>query len=1158
MNNENEDLLDLTKVDLSCDYQSGSKLKKYDLISFQIIENNIHQWLKDVDLKNILKMITIASNDESISVSALKYILNQFLPEKKSAAILEILVLPFFFMNKEDDSSNLSSNESYDEYLIFNLKIIIAKELDLFSFATLFGANQEMKVKRGSPRFNIDNISRINQLDLTCVLSFFLFFCKESNEKKAELLFDILDYDKSGQLKTGKKLFYIIFRKLVLLCIFYPDIIMNYAIHKHSSDPHIYSTIDMEYGSVDLTHTLDSNTKTPTDSNINKDRLIFYQTYTDLVFEYKKILFYLRHSRGIMKDLVTFISHSFVFYENKTNPIVSRDLFKSFCKESKYTIFLPGIYREYLIEYLFHNQRRSTLFFNEFPKIIHHLEEMKINNKHNIKREHTSAIMELNLRNEYNKYEKILEEQGFIIEYFINTDKYINKKDLNDLKKQKYKKKGKVIKKELDKEITEICEDQSKREFNLMDKQNDSYDDEYVSERSMSQSDNSNEDEEIKELPMSCKSKGNPQIILEDRIENEKKEKDLMKIGSIEVDVINEEEVDANETISVMPSHYNINNSKSNDKNDDDEAKLVKEKTKTNPNKSLMQLDDSVSNQSYHSKQKDKNINSDDEVSDDVRVKSKSNVKSDVNEKKITNQLEDNAKNLKDSKIILLSIPKSIQNEFKDELKRSYSNNEPQIIQNQRDVQEKQNQSIELEYEINNNNNNNQLKNVKVIIPIQQQQKSDDNEIELLLDDSRNLNIDYEKISNKNRNANANVNDKEDNKNPVQLKSNATDFQLRLSSSSSPFVYNEDENQNQNQNIIQLTQGKNEKDLIKHGDEALEEIPKHIDNYDDTYSENRSIINLTSQLDNQRNSIKGDNAIVISNPSQLQTQSQNNELETEIILTDYFNSLDMIKKTSIDHIKTSLYSIIDSLITQCNLATFKDHFKQFNKNKIQSILNYQMKKDLMNLYFQLMTLYNSFLRYNGETELKVVFFDTQFFQLLQESCHLNSFAALYKQYQNDLFENSTKGHRLIFDEDYIIVIPIHVYLNLANSEQKKLFLAMIEINKRKITFLDSDDVLNDNNEVVMNYKILFDSFFSYLMKEKISRKNLQGFKCECNSIDSMCYDKEYAEIIMVYYSQLISKSGKIRLISDKEYPTIRDNLFKEIAGFFIKLHDHLR
>ena len=70
-----------------------------------------------------------------------------------------------------------------------------------------------------------------------------------------------------------------------------------------------------------------------------------------------------------------------------------------------------------------------------------------------------------------------------------------------------------------------------------------------------------------------------------------------------------------------------------------------------------------------------------------------------------------------------------------------------------------------------------------------------------------------------------------------------------------------------------------------------------------------------------------------------------------------------------------------------------------------------------------MTYYNIFLRNSDMTSIKVLFFDTNFFNMLQE-CHMeNSFDKLLTVYDEDLFIKE----KCIFDyEEYIIVVPVFI------------------------------------------------------------------------------------------------------------------------------------
>ena len=112
---------------------------------------------------------------------------------------------------------------------------------------------------------------------------------------------------------------------------------------------------------------------------------------------------------------------------------------------------------------------------------------------------------------------------------------------------------------------------------------------------------------------------------------------------------------------------------------------------------------------------------------------------------------------------------------------------------------------------------------------------------------------------------------------------------------------------------------------------------------------------------------------------------------------------------------------------------------------------------------------------------------------------------------------------------------------------------MLSNRQKTITFLDSNDVLNDNPEIIKNYKILFETFFSFIDSRKICERKICEWEIEIDSIEAICYNENYVRHIMVFYSKMLSKNGKIRTVPENEYQSVKEMIFTELAMFYIKL-----
>ena len=296
------------------------------------------------------------------------------------------------------------------------------------------------------------------------------------------------------------------------------------------------------------------------------------------------------------------------------------------------------------------------------------------------------------------------------------------------------------------------------------------------------------------------------------------------------------------------------------------------------------------------------------------------------------------------------------------------------------------------------------------------------------------------------------------------------------------------------------------------------------------------VIMTEAQFFKAKNEFLNDNFISSNN-------FESSTLQPTKFLAEFCSELDTFANFSIEDIEGELDELPPALINRIIINKFTPFLASYTKKNLYSILSNEMSEAMMNLYFNIMTYYNIFLRNSDLTGIKTLFFDTNFFNMLQE-CHMeNSFDKILTVYEEDLFIKE----KFIFDfEEYIIVIPVFI-------DKKNLFLAVLSNRQKTITFLDSNDVLNDNPEIIKNYKILFETFFSFIDSRKICERKICEWEIEIDSIEAICYNENYVRHIMVFYSKMLSKNGKIRTVPENEYQSVKEMIFKELAMFYIKL-----
>ena len=1099
---------------------------KYDLLCFQLIETKIKSVISEIDAENLITFITMISYENYISIIDLNQITKLLSDTEKKNKIFDILLLPFFILAKKDEI--ITEAMSYKNYLNFNMKLIVMKELEIFSFENFYNA-QENNEDAANPSYNLTNIKNLNKIDVLSITLFFLFFTTTiSSPRKASILFDILDTEKSGILKTGKKNFYLIFRKMILIALFTADIVLNQEI----------SCTKKEF-LIEVDKMLFNN-KTETDSGkeetaeLSSDNTMIFQSYTSLIFEYKKILLFIKHTRNIMKNLTTFISHSFVFFDDKTAPQIDKETFLENCKKKNYSIFNPVYYRNYLVQFLFHYSKSSKKFLNNFPVITHQIE--KVINVSTIKRTNVeSAVISVCRLSEFDDYEKIFLGGLPGIKAIMNTNEYQTKNQLNELNKGNKKKIKTFANRELDQDIIEFG--------NVKRQQEEDEEDKIVSSMKFEEVEDNNFGGEVL---VEEKSKHEEEKQIEDDegyggdsendiIENvqfsydtdkNKKENNNSHVGSIVVNT---------NTIKKKYIEDNIDNFEENE----NERDIVR-----NIEKEIEQEKKEEEEKGRDNKQIEKDKRTIGEIIAKPNVKeSEKGFDKKISEIDLLREMEKEKANEKPKYIKDISIQEDEKEErqSKIENKEDFDIEKDQVNQEeiediQKDNQEKENKEEELkcpfieqnkesnhDEEVKNNNDNNNI-NLKDI--------NDDFDI---IPQSRHINprsprANFNVISHKNSKNFSNMNDNDDDL-----------FKL---------------------NILQS------KELTKPLDDLeLGNIPKESDSsvgsedYNLKDVANQINIKQQQQSNSQRLSVSISPIIVTDSPffklgSKKGNQSNlfgefiasnsafdSSQLQPTMFLIDYFSELDTYASIPFDTIEQSLKSLSSSTINKIVINKFTPYLSSYSSKDVFNVLTSAMNEQMINMYYTIMSYYNIFLRNSDMTNVKSIFLDTNFFNTLLE-CHNGSFDKVLMVYSDDIFVGNNK---LVFDMvEYIIGVPIFV-------DKSNLFLAVINNRNKTVTYLDSNDIMNDDPDLMDKFTKIFEEFFSFLNEKKIAKKDLSGWNFDIDSIEAICYNERYAKHIMVYYSKMICQNGKIKTINENEYQVIREIIFKELAMFFVKL-----
>ena len=943
---------------------STEDYSKYDLLCFQIVENKIKSLFEKINAEDMINYIATLSNEMYISLVDLNHIAKMFIEAEYKNQFMEYILLPFFVLSKNSDGINDAI--SYRNFINFNMKQIIAKELGQFKFEKFYTSEIDDD-ELANPKFNIDNLKQISKIDAIFVILFLLFFSSIPNEKKASILFDILDSDKNGILKTGKKKFYLVFRKMILIALFYADILLNQEISLTKKDflRHIDNLL--------------FNKKEET-TNSDNDYLIF-SSYNNLTFEYKKILLFIKHCKGLMKNLVTFISHSFVFFQDITDPQIDKTKFLEICKNKGYSIFNTSFYRNYLVQFLFHTSKNTRQFLHNFPSVFNEIAKLINLSLKNKTLNIQSIVSSICRKNNFFDYEELFIGSVNFFKNIIETNDYQTKHQIEELSKIKKSKAKSSAVRELDKDIVNIPGE--KKEISKISNK---------SQNSFEEEKNQSEENSIHFIQ-----KKEPE-----KKEIEEEKKDLVRIEDLS---------DIKENVSIENKNKKDLDGYGGDSEDD----II-------DNENLYESD--IGKNYIHNDFKEEIIDTSKKIPDSI------------------------VKQFEEDKIIPLKSRKGHPN-LDDSNSEKNQNLSKKIISSSNEV--------------------------------------DDDLFKLNLPQSKNLN--------------------------------------ELEIGNIPKKSDDDGEESDNNNL---------KDVANQISELRQ--TNQISNRERMSFPSISPIIMTEAPFFKKNEFLHDNFISSNN-------FEASTLQPTKFLAEYCSELDAFGNLSNEEIEKELDELPPALINRIIINKFTPYLASYTKKSVFSILSNEMSEAMMNLYFNIMTYYNIFLRNSDLTSVKTLFFDTNFFNMLQE-CHMeNSFDKILTVYEEDLFLKE----KLIFDfEEYIFVIPVFI-------DKKNLFLAVLNYRQKLITFLDSNDVLNDNPEIIKNYKILFETFFSFLDSKKMSSRKISEWTIEIDSIEAICYNENYVRHIMVFYSKMLSKNGKIRTVPENEYQSVKEMIFKEIAMFYIKL-----
>ena len=434
--------------------QSGSfstSITEYEQHLFKPVESELRSSFRSLNADSIISFMMMCAESQYISSSLLSSVLSQFMTDEQREEIWKELLLPFYILPKE---GLLNSMISYKYYVNFNLRFLFMKEMKVFTYETLYKDEHEEKLKL-SPVYNLTSYGSDLRLDMLSVVVLLLFYAEIDNERKAEILFKLLDGDYHGKIQSGKKKVYLVIRMMILTALYLPDMMLNWKINEIPLDEKNKSDEDEQVNGNKSGKNNNTNTNNneqlehkQTLSNVNDRTLLKY--FRELIGDYKKILLYCKHKNGFMKNFVVFVFNSVVFTKSNVKEMDLQE-FKKECKQNKYKVFNPSTYRELLQNYLVNNVNETKNYLSNFPTVVKQLSNTVIANQEEY---HLIVERVVNVYNEYKDCEALFKGNYPIIKDLLDHTVAQHKNQIHEFHKTTKKKKKKRNKRELDQFMT--------------------------------------------------------------------------------------------------------------------------------------------------------------------------------------------------------------------------------------------------------------------------------------------------------------------------------------------------------------------------------------------------------------------------------------------------------------------------------------------------------------------------------------------------------------------------------------------------------------------------------------------------------------------------------------------------------------------------------
>ena len=362
------------------------------------LEDEIKSILGNIPTSSFFKEVTLLSHNSKISYSSLFDYLQYYITTEDSIRIMLYLSVPFYSITLKSTNQEIRViyNYAIDNFKSFNVKLLILKELNLFSIQNIKYISEDIMLN--------EKLGINKEFDLSYIFSFFILYLP-NNETKAEIFFTYLMKD---DLISGKsKYLYEVVKKILLISILSLDTMVDYQLRSQSY-LNLFSKeeIDYEVSNAKLiknklyhsnkpyviinssinkrTHTYD-NCNNNTNDKANK--LLNFESTNDIFNKiskninasilYKSFLFYLLCCPKKIQELVYNVMQNTIFLNQQSNSRLSRLYFLESMKNTQYKLFDPKYIRELMISFVF-NQPYIDYYFTEMRKNIIY-NERKVN-----------------------------------------------------------------------------------------------------------------------------------------------------------------------------------------------------------------------------------------------------------------------------------------------------------------------------------------------------------------------------------------------------------------------------------------------------------------------------------------------------------------------------------------------------------------------------------------------------------------------------------------------------------------------------------------------------------------------------------------------------------------------------------------------------------